>query len=192
MIDHLIFQLQQLLGSLQSNVGLALEIVVSLWVVHLLNYVLAYSLNFFGITPRSMFGLICIPFAPFLHSSFTHLFFNTIPLFVLSCFLLLNGEQNFIHISLIIIGGAGLGTWLCGRTGTHVGASSVIMGYFSYLLINAYYHPSVNSWIIAGLVVYYFGSLFFSLFPQEERVSWEGHVFGFLAGLAAFYFLGTT
>lgn len=189
MVDRLIFQLQQLFDSLQFNVHFALMVLAALWLIQMLNYLVAYRLNFFGIVPRDLFGFVCIPFAPFLHNSFTHLFFNSIPLFVLSCFLLISGEKTFIHVSLMVIVFSGLGTWLFGRRGSHVGASSVVMGYFSYLLIQACYKPSVATWVLAGLVLYYFGSLFFSLFPQEERVSWEGHVFGFLAGIAAFYVL---
>jgi len=189
MLNQFIFQLQHLLNSLQSNVYEALEIVGALWVIQLLNYLLAYRLNFFGIVPRDFFGIVGIPLAPLLHSSFSHLFFNTIPLFALSCFLLISGEKNFMDVTLIIMAISGLGIWLFGRPGVHIGASSMIMGYFSYLMVEAYMHPSVTTWVLAGLVVYYFGSLLLSLFPQEERVSWEGHLFGFVAGLAAVWLL---
>ena len=189
MLDHFLSQLVNLFNSLGLNVHVALEIVAVLWLIQILNYLLAYRLNFFGIAPRSLFGLICIPFAPLLHGSFTHLFFNSIPLFALSCFLLISGTDNFIHVTLIIGAISGLATWLLGRPGIHIGASSIIMGYFSYLLVNAYRHPSVATWVLAGLCVYYFGSLIVSLFPEEERVSWEGHVFGFAAGLGALWLL---
>jgi len=189
MLDNFLSQLLNLFNSLELNVYGALEIIAVLWLIQILNYLLAYRLNFFGITPRTLFGLICIPFAPFLHGSFTHLFFNTIPLFALSCFLLISGTDNFIHVTLIIAGLSGLGTWLLGRPGIHIGASSIVMGYFSYLLVDAYKHPSVETWVLAGFCFYYFGSLILSLFPEEERVSWEGHVFGFAAGLVAVYLL---
>ena len=189
MINHFIFQLQQLFNSLQVNVYEALEIIAGLWLIQFLNYLLGYRLNAFGIVPRDIVGFVGIPVAPFLHGSFSHLFFNTIPLFALSCFLLISGEKNFVHVTLIIIAISGLGIWLFGRSGVHIGASSLIMGYFSYLMVDAYMHPSVATWVLAGLVVYYFGSLLLSLFPQEERVSWEGHLFGFAAGVAAVWLL---
>ncbi|MDX2164953.1 MAG: rhomboid family intramembrane serine protease [Gammaproteobacteria bacterium] len=189
MLNQFIFQLQQLLNSLQVNVYQSLEIILALWVIQVLNYLLGYRLNFFGIVPRDLFGIIGIPLSPLLHSSFSHLFFNSIPLFALSCFLLISGEKTFMDVTLIIVAISGTAIWLFGRPGVHIGASSVIMGYFSYLMVEAYMHPSVATWVLAGLVVYYFGGLFLSLFPQEERVSWEGHLFGFAAGLAAVWLL---
>lgn len=162
-------------------------ILALLWIIQVVNFSIGYRLNCLGIRPRRFLGLIGIPCSPFLHGSFSHLFFNSIPLFALSCFLLINGLHHFLVVTAIITGLSGSAMWLFARSGRHVGASSVIMGYFSYLLVNAYLHPSVNAWVLAAMCAYYFGSLFLSIFPDEERVSWEGHVFGFLAGLGALY-----
>lgn len=187
-LNILLSQLQQLFAAMQANVAIALYIVLGLWIIQLINYSLHYRLNILGLIPRKPFGLIGIVFSPFLHGSFNHLFFNAIPLFVLLNFMLINGINHFIGISIVIIGIAGIATWLFGRRGIHVGASGVIMGYWGYLLFDAVRNPSVVTVILAILVMYYFGSLFFSLFPQEESVSWEGHVFGFLAGLITAYY----
>lgn len=189
MLDNFILQLQLLFNSLKLNAQGALIILGLLWVIQLFNFCIHYRLNYLGILPRNIFGLVGIFFSPFLHGSFSHLFFNSIPLFALSCFLLISGLSNFLWVTGIIMGISGLLTWLFARRGLHIGASSLIMGYFSYLLVSAYYHPSVNTWVLAGFCFYYFFSLFLSLFPEEERVSWEGHVFGFIAGLAAVYIL---
>jgi membrane associated rhomboid family serine protease len=189
MIDNFIWQLVTLFDSLKFNVHWALMLLAVLWLIQIFNFAVGYRLNYLGILPRNIIGLIGIPCSPFLHGSFTHLFFNSIPLFALSCFLLITGVHNFLVVTAIIMGISGSLTWLFARRGLHIGASSVIMGYFSYLLVNAYYHPSVNAWVLAGFCFYYFGSLFLSIFPQEERVSWEGHVFGFLAGLGALWLL---
>jgi membrane associated rhomboid family serine protease len=41
--------------------------------------------------------------------------------------------------------------------------------------------------MLVVIILYYFGSLIFSLFPQAERSSFEAHICGFLAGLGAAY-----
>ena len=82
---------------------------------------------------------------------------------------------------------SGLAVWLIGRPGFHVGASNIIMGYWSYLLINAYQHPSIISLFLAILCIYYLGGLASSLITAEAGVSLEGHISGFAAGLLAFY-----
>lgn len=184
-IENILLQLEAILILLKSNVHLTLIILSIFWVGFALNFLTGYRLSILGIYPRHVFGLPGIVFSPFLHGSFTHIFFNSIPLFVLTDFLLIGGLHNFIYISSVIILLSGFGIWLFGRRGLHIGASALIMGYFSYLLVNAYRHPSVATILLALVILYYFGSLFLALFPQQERVSWEGHVMGFIAGLIA-------
>ncbi|HEX4045708.1 MAG TPA: rhomboid family intramembrane serine protease, partial [Gammaproteobacteria bacterium] len=86
---------------------------------------------------------------------------------------------------IIVLGG--FGTWLIGRRGTHIGASGVIMGYWAYLLFYAYQYPTAVSVALAAVCLYYFGGLFLNLFPTQVKSSWEAHLCGFLAGLAAAY-----
>ena len=91
---------------------------------------------------------------------------------------------------MIVIVLSGMGIWLFARPGIHIGASGLVMGYWSFLLINAYYQGNTVA-SLASLVVcvYYFGGLLFHLFPAEVKTSFEAHIFGFLAGIAAFYML---
>lgn len=186
-MNHFIAQLQFTLSAIQSNVPTALKIIGLLWAVHLINALLGYRLNYFGIYPRHIRGLFGIILAPFLHDGFNHLFFNSIPLFVLLCFMLMGGMHQFLCITLIILLLSGGALWLFGRRAIHVGASGLIMGYWGYLLVLAYKQPSVMTIILAAICLYYFGGLAMNLFHVEKKVSWEGHVFGFLAGVAAVY-----
>lgn len=134
-------------------------------------------------------GLIGIFTGTFLHQNFNHLFFNSIPLIALGLFMLSLGLKTFFLISLAIMLMEGSAIWLVGRPGIHIGASSLISGYFSFLLISAYAHPSFTSIIIALVTIYYFGSILLGIFPTAERVSWESHLFGFIAGIVAYYFV---
>jgi membrane associated rhomboid family serine protease len=187
-LNNLLSQLVDLFDLLKANIFNAALFILLLWVIHLVNVLLRYRLNILGVYPRSGWGLIGIPCFSFLHGSFNHLFFNSIPLIVLINFMLLSGMQKFIHISLTIMLISGVALWLVGRRAIHVGASCLVMGYFGYLLVNAYQHPSLLTIILAIVCLYYFGSLLGGFFPTQEKVSWEGHIFGFLAGLIAVYF----
>lgn len=182
--------LQQLivtLNALQINMPIAAELIGLLWVIHIVNWILGYRLNIFGIYPRHPFGLIGIFTSPFLHGHFDHLFFNSIPLFILACFVLLNGVHPFLVTSWIIILLSGSCIWLFGRKALHIGASSLIMGYLGYCLMSAYYHATMASVGVALVCLYYFGSMLFSVLPSDVKVSWEGHLFGLLAGIAAIF-----
>ena len=188
-MNDIVSQLQYLLISLQANIPLSLMIMGIFWGVHFINVILGYRLNRLGILPRHILGLPGIFTSPFLHGDFNHLFFNSIPLFVLINLLLLSGLANFISVTFMIIVLSGIAIWLLGRRGFHVGASSLIMGYWGYLIVNAYQNPSIITAVLAVVCLYYFGGLIINLFHAEEGMSWEGHVFGFLAGVATNFLL---
>jgi len=184
-INNFIDQLTYAATLMQANLAPALILVGGLWIIQLVNFALRYRLNIFGIYPRHPFGLIGIFFSPLLHGSFTHLFFNSIPLVVLLDFVLAHGMNEFVCVTLTITILGGFLTWIFGRRGLHVGASLVVMGYIGYLLVDAYQHPSVMTLVLGAICIYYFGGFIFHLFPTEEKTSWEAHLFGFLAGIAS-------
>lgn len=177
--------LQQIIHTMQLNALMALKILAVLWVIQIINASLGYRLNIFGIYPRHPFGLIGIFTSPFLHGHMNHLFFNSIPLFLLLVLMLAKGFIPFLNITLNIMVLSGLAVWLFGRKALHVGASGVIMGYMGYLLMQAYYQPSASALVLAVLALYYCGSILAHLLPSDAKTSWEGHVFGFIAGVIA-------
>lgn len=177
----------KLLLSVQNTAPMVAMMVGGIWGIHFINMALGYRLNILGILPRSIFGIPGIVCSPFLHGDFNHLFFNSIPLFVLANFVMLDGVYVFYFVSASIILMSGIGTWLFGRWAIHVGASSLIVGYWSYLMVNAIYGKTTLALVIGAVSFYYFGALFFSIFPSDLRTSWEGHLFGFLSGIATYY-----
>ncbi len=186
-MDSIVSMLQTLVATIEDNLFLLLSLVFALWMLQFVNAMLGYRLNYLGLIPRTGRGLIGIFLSPFLHASASHLFFNTIPLVVFACFVLVGGRLLFFKVSITIILLSGILVWLFGRRAIHIGASSLIMGYWGYLLVNAYHQPSLMAIVLALVSLYYFGGLFFGLFPGDKAVSWEGHLSGCLAGVAANY-----
>ena len=187
LMSGFIDQLQWLVTMSKLNFHLLVITLVGLWGIHLINFVLGYRLNLLGLLPRETPGLVGIIFAPLLHGNFSHLLFNSIPLFVLMNFLLLDGLANLIAVTIIIALFSGIAVWLAGRKALHIGASGIIMGYWGFLLLGAILSPSVLTVFLIVICLYYFGGFLSSLLP-EEGSSWESHVFGFVAGLVASYF----
>ena len=142
-----------------------------------------------GIIPRKWIGLPGIVLSPLLHADFNHLFFNSIPLLVLSDFVLMYGVQYFLISTAGITLLSGLFVWLFGKSGVHVGASGVVTGYWALLVSNSYQEATPTSIILGILSIYYFAGIFFGILPLKRGVSWEGHLFGLLAGLTMSYFL---
>jgi|GEM_PF-117175 len=187
-LKALINSIDFIITSTQQNFMFVSKLLIVLWGIHLINRLIGYRLNILGIIPRSFVGLRGIFFSTFLHGDFNHLFFNSVPLFVLTNLVLLNGRNAFYAVSLFIIITSGFAIWLFGKRGIHVGASALIMGYFGYLLAGAYFKFDAMAIIMACLCVYYFGGLALELIPSGDKgISWEGHVLGFLSGVAASY-----
>ncbi len=185
MISHFINALDGIVHSIISNLFFLLYLLAILWVIHFVNYLLKYRLNRLGIVPRRIVGLSGILFSPFLHSDLAHLVINSMMLLVLSTLMLISGRTLYFEATLYIILLSGLLIWLFARYGIHIGASSLVMGYFGYLLIDSISHPSMISMMIFFACIYYFSDLLTNLFPsRKKQVSWEGHVFGFIAGIA--------
>ncbi len=74
----------------QDEITGVLAFVGTIWIVYFADFMLPGNLTDWGLVPRSMWGLIGIPLAPFLHANFAHLLSNTVPLIVL---LLIGGRQ---------------------------------------------------------------------------------------------------
>jgi membrane associated rhomboid family serine protease len=173
----------------QRSLPTVLIMIAGLWGLHILNWLSGYRLNLLGIYPRSARGIPGIAFSPFLHGHFTHLFFNSIPLCILATFVMMNGLHYFLLVSLCIIILSGFGIWLLGRKAIHIGASALIMGYMGFLLMNAYYQGTEVAIAIGLVCIYYFGSILLSILPSDVKVSWEGHLFGLLAGVLTAYLI---
>jgi membrane associated rhomboid family serine protease len=170
------------------------SLVILLWFLELIDWLLfGVNLDALGIAPRRLWGLRGILFAPFLHVGFAHLAANTLPLLVLGWFVMLRGLREFAWVTAVSILVSGLGTWLIGPSNSvHLGASGLIFGYFGYLLLRGYFErswPSILGSILVGLL---YGGMLFGILPQGVGISWQAHLFGFIGGGLAAYWLANT
>lgn len=184
LLSDLTLELNQFLTTSKETIFPWLEVMGVFWLFNFFNWMIGSRLNILGIVPRRLWGLPGILFSPFLHQDFNHLLFNSIPLFVLGLVILNRGWEVFILVTVCIMLLGGFTVWLFGRRALHLGASGLVSGYFGYLLIMAYLQPSLVTVLTAILIMYYFGGIFLGIFPQEDKISWESHLFGFLGGLA--------
>ena len=147
------------------------------------------ALGRLGIRPRTNIGLLGILFAPFLHGSWSHLLGNLTTFFILGWFVMLGGTQEFYTVTIFTALIGGFGVWLFGRPGPHSGASGLIFGYLGFLLVNGYFESDSLAIVLSTLVGFCYGQLLWLVFPIRERMSWEGHLFGFLSGVLVASFL---
>lgn len=145
-----------------------------------------------GIEPRSLGGLDGMLFAPALHGSLSHYLSNAAPLIVLLGLMFANSNYKpWRSLSIVWLLG-GLGTWLIGRSDSnHVGASIVIFGLVTFLILASLFLRSWRSAIVSTVVLLFYGGILLNVLPpllnsgMRENVSWEGHLSGAIAGVIA-------
>lgn len=131
-----------------------------------------------------------IPVAPLLHADLKHLASNSLPFAVLGALIAIRSWRQFILVTALVALGAGLGAWYFGGVGeTHLGASGLIFGYFSFLVLRGLFERTLVSLLIALAVGFYYGGLIWQVFPQDARISWQAHFFGLLSGVVAAWFV---
>lgn len=170
---------------MKAGLQLLLLFIALLWTTHLANAMTDYSLNAYGIMPRTRGGLWGIPLSPLLHGDWSHLASNTLPLLALGGLVAARGARTLAPAALIIILLGGLGVWIAGRSAIHIGASGLVFGLFGYLVALGWYERSPLAIIVAIAVVAVYGGIIFGALPQSGFISWEAHLFGLMAGVVA-------
>ena len=163
-------------------------LVAIFWIVEIVDQLFfsgGRGLDIYGILPRNPTGLRGILFAPFLHGNFPHLMANTIPFLTLGWFIMLQETKDFLIVTVITAIVSGLGVWLFGSAGLHIGASGVIFGYLGFLLLRGYFERSFAAIFFSVVVAFFYGSLIAGVLPGQVGISWEGHLFGFIGGVLA-------
>nr|WP_245802302.1 rhomboid family intramembrane serine protease [Corynebacterium pacaense] len=183
---------QQLKSRSRTRTGFtfAIGFVVVIWVVEFLNILSGGRLSYYGIHPLDPSSLWHIATAPLLHANFEHLIGNTIPAAIF-CFIIgMGGKRVFWEVTLIVGLVAGIGTWLFGGVGTnHIGASGLIYGWLGYLIVRGVFNRDGKQILLGVALAFIYSGLFWGLLPTQPGVSWQGHLFGALGGIAAGAFI---
>lgn len=161
-------------------VGVATFVMI-IWAVFVLDRFL--PLEQLGLVPRTTRGLLGIVAMPFLHSNWGHLVGNSVPL-VVTLLLLAGSRAHSGAIVTMITLLAGIALWLFGRSALHIGASGLVFGLIAFHIAMGFFERNPKSLIIAAVVgVLYASTLLRGVLPLQQGVSWEGHLFGALAGI---------
>ncbi len=169
--------------------AIPLYFVLFLWLVFWFEVKFGVNLNKYGIYPRDLKGLRGIIFSPFIHGDIKHLYHNSIPLFVL--FFSLYYFYRKIALKIFIYGTliTGILTWSFARKSFHIGASGIVYLLFSFIFFSGIIRKNYRLIAVSLMVIFLYGSMVWYLLPIKEGVSWEGHLSGFIVGLAfAFYY----
>ena len=168
-------------------------IILILWIIKLFEVIFNISLAEYGLYPLQIKGLPGIITSPLLHSDFSHLIANSIPLWLLCGLLFYFYRELAIKVLLLIYFITGIWVWFFARgDGVHIGASGVVYGLAAFLFLSGILRRESKLMAITLLITFLYGGMVWGVFPQffpTQRISWESHLMGLLAGsvLALYY-----
>lgn len=158
--------------------------VVTLWVIEISEQVLGINLYNLGVYPRTLKGLLGIVLMPFIHSDFKHLLSNSIPLVVMGGGIIYFYRSLSYKVFAIIWIVSGICVWIGGRPSYHIGASGIVYGLAAFLFFSGAIRRDPRLAAISLVIVFLYGGMIWGVFPIWPSISWEGHLFGGIAGLA--------
>lgn len=175
---------------MKNDLLLPVKFLAIIWIVFIIDIVIPIDFAKFGIRPRTISGLIGIPLSPFIHGGLSHIIGNSFPLFILlSVTIAFFRKQIYLIITSIIIIGGGL-VWILGRDSYHVGASGLIYGLVGFLIAFGIFKKKIVPIIVSIIIGITYGtSMIYGVLPIAKGVSWEGHLFGAVAGVITAKFL---
>ena len=156
-----------------------------IWGVFILQILFPW-LQAFGIHPLDPSGLPYIVTAPLLHANLEHIVSNSLPGALFAYLVGYSGKRVFWEVTGLVVLIGGLGTWLLGGVGTnHIGASGLVYGWLTYLIVRGFFNRSLSQ-ILTGLVLgFFYSGLIYGVLPGTEGVSWQAHLFGAVGGFVA-------
>jgi membrane associated rhomboid family serine protease len=98
--------------------------------------------------------------------------------------------RRFLVVTGIVWVISGVGVWLTAPAySITIGASGIIFGWLTYLLIRGIFNRSLWQILIGVVVFLIYGSVLWGVLPTDEAISWQGHLFGAIGGVVAAWHL---
>ncbi len=154
-----------------------------IWGIKLSEILFKIKVTSFGIYPRSFSGLFGIISFPLIHGDLNHLYSNSVPLFLLAYGILFFYEKSSVKVLLLVYFVPGILVWLFGREAYHIGASGMVYGMAAFLFFSGIIRRDRRAITLALLVTFLYGGLVWGVLPLEDKISWEGHLFGGITGV---------
>lgn len=174
--------------------------VLGMWMSFYFNARYDLDLTQYGLRPQTLQGLAGIFTIPFLHGDLGHILSNTFPLLILGTLLFYHYREVAGKVLLISLLSTGLLVWIFGEKGSnHIGASGQLYALAGFLFVSGIIRRHKMLFGVSLLVTFLYGTIVWGVLPPEflqaihfapERlnISWEGHLFGFLSGIALAFF----
>jgi membrane associated rhomboid family serine protease len=137
----------------------------------------------FGIHPRDPAYLTGIFTVPLVHANLQHLTHNLLSLTALAALLYIVYSPMASRVLALcwLLTGVFMFVFARGQF-VHVGASGVVYALIAFLVVAGLISQRRGPMVIMLVVILFYGSAVWGLFPLQAQVSWDGHLSGVGAG----------
>ena len=136
-----------------------------------------------AIFPRDLHYLTGILTTVFVHKDLEHLSSNSLPLFVCLFGLFYFYKEIAFKVTLICHLLTGILIWIFARSAFHIGASGLVYALVLFVFTSGIIRNNKKLLVFALLTLVFQSGLLWGVFPLEEGVSWESHLFGAITGI---------
>ena len=175
--------------NLYSSLFFPMLFLLVIWVVKIWEEVMGVSFAGYGVYPRTFEGLVGIAFYPLIHGDWFHLINNSTAILLLSTgiFYFYRPVAYRIYFWTYIM--SGIWIWVSARASLHIGCSGLIYGFAAFIFFSGVIRKNTNLLALSMLVTFLYGGMVWGIFPIDPNMSYEGHLWGSVAGLIlAIYF----
>ena len=161
--------------------ALPLLLLFILYTLRTMESVMNWDFITWGIYPKETKGIMGILTSPLIHADWGNIYLRTLFLFFFSLWCLLYFYRDLgIGILFFIWIVSGILTFIIGKPGWHIGASSIIYSLAFFLFFSGILRKHVPLVALSLLVTFLYGSLVWNMFPQfaSSTTSWGGTLGG--------------
>ena len=180
---------EQSLHSFKRRLRWPIVFILIMWLVFFFSIIFHIDLGNWGVFPRHIEGLPGIFTSPFIHANIKHILSNTVPMMGMLTIMVMFYPRVAVKAFLMIYVLTGLSVWLFGRSVYHIGASGVVYGLVAFVFWSGVFRRSLESIVLALIIVILYTPMFAGILPNQEGISWESHLLGAFVGVfTSFYY----
>lgn len=169
--------------------------VAVMWLIAIVERLFGLEWYWMGVLPRTFEGLKGIFLMPLIHGGFGHLISNSVPFLVAGSLMMYFYKNVAFQAFAWMYVLTGAMVWGFARNfedGSiiyHIGASGVVYAMVAFIFFSGVFVRNRVSIVLSLVMIFMYSGMIQGILPNQEGISWEGHLFGGMVGTGVAFLL---